>query len=189
MQYLGFTVPFCAVDRVSGGLGWVIVQTVLSAVTAALVYYTTARLVDRTAGLIAGFSFAVLFDTLRFSVFLLSETMFTFVIVLTIWSLARYRSEPTVCARILVFASPGLVVTTRPFGAPIFGEWLLLETLPRDSDFRIGPVPRWGAIAAVVVLPLVMLLFSSAPEKLVQIERGWAGVRGGSCISESRISS
>jgi len=59
-------------------MGWVVIQMVLSAFTAVLIYYTATRLVDRTAGLVAGLSFAVLFDTFRFSVFLLSETMFTF---------------------------------------------------------------------------------------------------------------
>jgi len=72
-----------------------------------------------------------------------------------------------------VFASLALVVTTRPFGAPIVGAWLLLETLPHDSRLRTGFVPRWGAIVAVVVLPVLMFFFSSAPGKLVQIERGW----------------
>jgi len=173
LQYLGFTIPFCAVDRFAGGLAWVLVQIVLSAVTAVLVYYTATRLVDRTAGLVAGLSFAVLFDTLRFTVFLLSETTFTFALVLAAYALVRYRSNPTKRARALVFGSLGLVAVTRPFGAPIVAGWFLLETLPRDNDYRTGFFPRWGAIAVAVVLPVVMLLFSSAPEKAATMERGW----------------
>jgi 4-amino-4-deoxy-L-arabinose transferase-like glycosyltransferase len=145
----------------------------VSAITTVLVYYTASRLVNKTAGAVAGFAFAILFDTLRFTVFLLSETVFTFALVLTIWSLFRYRTNRTSRRRMIILGSLAYLSITRPFGPPIVAGWLLLETLPRDSDYRTGFIPRWAAIGSVVTIPLVMLLFSSAPGKLASMERGW----------------
>ncbi|WEL20550.1 glycosyltransferase family 39 protein [Halorhabdus sp. BNX81] len=175
IQYLGFTVPFCTVDQLSGGSGlaWVLVQIVLSAITAVLVYHIAKQLANEIAGLVAGFSFAILFDTFRFAMFLLSETVFTFALVLSIWALVQYRVTPTRRARVSVIISLGLLAISRPFGPPIVAGWILLEALPRESKYRTGFLPRPIAIATLVAIPVVMFLFSSAPSKLVQIERGW----------------
>lgn len=175
LLYVGFTVPFCGVYKMTGGseIAVVLFHIALSAVTAVLVYYTATYLANRTAGVVAGIAFAVLFDTARFTVFLLSETVFTFTLVLSIWALVRYRRNPTSGARLVVFLSLGWLAITRPFGAPIVAGWVLFELLPEDNDLRTGFIPRWAALATIVGIPLVMFLLSNTPDILSQMERGW----------------
>lgn len=177
LQYLGFTAPYCTVQGVTGGSGlaWVLIQIVLSAGTAALIYFTGRRLVNSTAGLIAGLSFALLFDVVRYTVFLLSETTFIFVFVLCLWAITRHWENPSQATRALAFGSLGWLVITRPFGMPIVFGWLLFDLLPRKSKYRVGLIPRSIAIVGVVLLPIAVLATSSAPSKLTQVEQGFRG--------------
>lgn len=177
LLYFGFTVPFCTVESISGGSGvvWVAVQIVLSSATAVLVYGIGRRLVDTTAGLVAGLGLALLFDVVRYTVFVLSETTFVFVLVLSMWAIVRHRDEPTVTSRAVVLGSLGWLAVTRPFGMPIVLGWLLLELLPAESDYRLGLIPRHLAIVGAIVLPVTILTLSSAPSKFPQIEQGFRG--------------
>jgi len=175
LMYLGFNVPFCAVEWASGGSGlaWVLVQVLLSASTAVLVFYIGSRLTNRLGGFVAGLSIALLFDTFRYTSFLLAETTFVFAFVVSIWSLVTYREHPTTWRRTAVLASMLWLSTTRPFGAPIVACWLAFDVLPVDSKYRMGVLPRWFASISAVLLPTVVLVFSSAPRKLKQVEIGW----------------
>lgn len=175
LQYLGFTVPYCIVQGLTGGSGlaWVLVQIVLSAATAVLIYSVGRRLVNPLAGLIAGLSFALLFDVVRYTVFLLSETTFVFVFVLCLWAITRHWEDPSRSSRALAIGCLGWLAITRPFGMPIVFGWLLFDLFPRGSKYRIGLIPRRVAIAGVILLPVTVLLTSSAPSKLTQVEQGF----------------
>lgn len=175
LMYLGFNIPFCVVEWLSGGSGlaWVLVQILVSASTAVLVFYIGSQLTNRVGGFVAGMSIALLFDTFRYTAFLLAETTFVFVFVLTIGSLVAYKRNPGTRRRAAVFGSMLWLSTTRPFGMPIVACWLALDILPSDSPYRLNVLPRWFATSASVILPAIILVFSSARRKLKQVEIGW----------------
>lgn len=175
LMYLGFNIPFCVVEWLSGGSGlaWVLVQVLVSASTAVLVFYIGVRLTNRVGGFVAGMSIALLFDTFRYTAFLLAETTFTFALVFSIWSLVVYRENSLIRWRVMTLTSMLWLSTTRPFGMPIVACWLAFDILPSDSSYRMQVLPRWFATSASVILPAIILIFSSARRKLQQVEIGW----------------
>lgn len=177
LQYLGFTVPYCIVEGVADGSGiaWVLIQIVLSAGTATLIYFVGRRLINPVAGLVAGLSFALLFDVVRYTVFLLSETTFIFVFSLCLWAITHHWENPSRTTRGLAIGSLGWLVITRPFGMPIVFGWLLFDLFPRGSKYRVGLIPRPIAVLGVILLPTAVLVTSSAPTKLAQVEQGFRG--------------
>jgi 4-amino-4-deoxy-L-arabinose transferase-like glycosyltransferase len=177
LMYMGFTIPFCFVDNLTGQAGsiWVMIQIFLSSLTAVVLFWVGTRLVNQVAGLTAGIAFALLFDGIRYTVFLLSETMFIFVLVLCLWAITRHWKEPSRKTRIIALTSLGWLAITRPFGMPIVVGWLLLDLLPGDNQWRFGLIPRWTAVAGVIVAPVIILTLSSAPGKLSQMEAGFRG--------------
>ena len=184
ITYLGFTVPFCGVRALSGGsnVSWAVVQVVLSAATAVLIYYIAVRVINVAAGIIAGFGFAMLFETFRFVVFMLSETVFILALVLSMWALIYHRERHTNMSAALVIASFIWLITTRPFGLPIVAGWLFFDLFPDNSEFRIGILPRPVAIAGVIGLPIVVQLITNVFRKLNQLsisfQEGWIYYRG-----------
>lgn len=177
LMYLGFTIPFCLVDNLTGqaGIVWVLIQILLSSLTAVIVFKVGTRLVNRIGGFVAGITFALLFDGIRYTVFLLSETTFIFVLVLCLWAITRHWEEPSKFTRLVALVCLGWLVITRPFGMPIVVGWLLLDLLPKNSKWRIGLIPRRIAGAGVILAPVVILTLSSAPGKLTQMEAGFRG--------------
>lgn len=175
LTYLGFTLPFCSVRYVSGGSGvaWAVVQVFLSTVTAVLVYYAGVRVVNVVAGFVAGISFGLLFETLRFVVFMLSETVFILALVLSLYAIIRYKDRPSKANLLLLLASFAWLITSRPFGFPIVAGWLAFDLFPSDSDYRIGFLPRRVAITGVVGVPVVVQLFTDVARKLRQVEDSW----------------
>ncbi|WP_424002656.1 hypothetical protein ACOZ4I_02395 [Haloarcula salina] len=184
ITYLGFTAPFCSVRVLSGGsnVPWAFVQVFLSAVTAVLIYYICVRVVSVAGGIIAGFGFALLFEALRFVVFMLSETVFIAALVFSMWAIAFHRDERTKTSAVLVVVSFIWLITTRPFGLPIVAGWLFFDLFPDDSGYRIGLLPRSVSIAGVVGLPILVQALTDVFRKLNQaslsFREGWIYYRG-----------
>lgn len=150
--YVGFIGPMCSVVNLTGGSiqAWLLVQVVLSAATCLLVYLTGARLYDQGVGVIAGGTLAVFYDTYRWQIALLSDTLFVFVVALSIWSTTRFYLDQTRRNRLLVYGSLGWLVITRPHGAPILAGWIFADLFSRE-EWRIGILKRRFAIATTVV--------------------------------------
>lgn len=164
-----FQFPYCGFRAATGGsvTGWLVVQILLWALICILVYRTGKRLLDRTAGLVAGFSLVVLWETFRFALRPQSDLMFLFFLAVTLWTLARYQAKPTGRRRLAVFVAFVLLVTSRPFGLPIvfgFLVWDLFptgdeETVPLVSS-SVSSIVLGGVLCLVGVLAFLTLLRS-----------------------------
>lgn len=163
LLFAGFTLPFCGVRALTGGVAdaWVVFQLVVSALSCVLVFDAGRRLFTYRAGVVAGVGLAVLFETFSWSIWLLSDTLFVFGISLSIWALALHRTHRTSRTRVTALLCLAWTATIRPFGLPIVLAWLLFDALPpRYRDYRPGILPRTLALPAVVVggVSLVVLL-------------------------------
>lgn len=188
VDFIGFTVPMCSVINLSGGdvALWVGVQVVLSAFTAVIVYWTGSLLVNRSAGIIAGLTFAILFETIRYSVFVLSETMFIFVLAVSLWRLAKFDSNPSRKNRLYLYLVLGWLAVTRPIGVPIVAGWLaydLINTdiqsrvgISREYDLRLGILPTvtlaWVFFIGAILLLLVHLF--TPPNSTSTVMNSWS---------------
>lgn len=165
VEYAGFMLPFCTVYTLSGGskLLWIAIQLILSSLTCVVVYDAGRRYYGQFAGAVAGGVMVVLFDSFRFSVYVLSETTFILTVSLAIWGLVRHNQLGTDQSRFLAIGLAGWMAVTRPFGIPILGLWLLLDLLPLENRLRPDLIhKRW----------LVALGFTLAGGGLVASSRG-----------------
>lgn len=138
--YAGFTVPRCAFLQLPGttAQGWIAVQILLSAVGCVLLYRIGVALVDFETGLFAGVALAVLWDTFFWDVSTLSDSLFTFALVLAAWSLVNYSRNPSTRNRIGAFVALGYLAITRPHGIAFVLGWLAFDLFPVGSDRRLG---------------------------------------------------
>lgn len=105
--YAGFSFPFCQVLTLPGLTvdSWVMIQIVLSSVACVIVYLTGRLLMNRTAGVVAGFGLVVLWDTWRWTTLLYSTAMMTFAMACCLWAFARYHHSGSSRAKLLYSAS------------------------------------------------------------------------------------
>jgi 4-amino-4-deoxy-L-arabinose transferase-like glycosyltransferase len=162
--YAGFTVPFCSVWAVSGGVGewWVAIQIVLSSLGCVLVYDTGRRMFGTGPGMIAAGLMVVVLQVFRYDVVLLSESIFVFVVTLSVWALTRYRLDPTTTNRIVVWCCLGYLAITRPFGGPILFGWLLVDLVPEANPFRLG-LFRSRRLTVGLLGAIPILMFALTP--------------------------
>jgi hypothetical protein len=174
--YSGFGLPFCAFLGLPGGSveSWVTFQVVISAATSVLIYATAKRSVNTLAGLIAGLTFAILFDTFRFIRSPLTETVFVFAIALALWALGRYVQDPSLRNRLVLYAAFGWVAITRPLGPAILLGWLVFDLYPAGSVRRFNFLPSRRVAVAVFLGGFVFLALAVDPSHLVKSwTRGW----------------
>lgn len=159
--YSGFQLPYCGFLSATGGFvdGWVILQVVLSALSCVLLYETGRLLVDRTAGLVAGFSFALVWEVFHWVVRPMSEPIFTIVAVVVLWRLAVYETNPTGRNRALAAGVLLYLALTRPNGLPIVAGYLLWDTLFESDESRLGVFPRRSINVALIGLLGVLAVY------------------------------
>jgi 4-amino-4-deoxy-L-arabinose transferase-like glycosyltransferase len=160
VNFLGFLAVFCPVSSVPGGLQlWVAVQILLIATATLLVFDTARRAVNLNAGLVAGISFALLYDTFRWTRTALSDIFFVFVLTLTLWALVRYQSHPTRKNKIFVYPTMLWLAFSRPFGPPIVASWLIFDLLPISENHRFNLLPlKKLRVAVLAGLGLAMVM-------------------------------
>lgn len=143
-SFLAFLAVFCTVEWVPGPVGptWVGVQILLVAVSSVVVFDTADRVLDRRSAVVAGVSFAVLYDTFRWTRTVLSDIFFVFVLAVAIWTLVRWQTSGRTRDRVSVVVSLSTLALSRPFGAPIVAGWLLYDVLPLPPRHRFGLVAR-----------------------------------------------
>ncbi|WP_229114764.1 hypothetical protein [Halapricum desulfuricans] len=158
--YSGFTIPLCGVLSIPGatfGL-WVAFQILLASFGSVLIYKIGTELVDRQTGILSGLAMAVLWDTFQWDVYVLSDSLFTFGMVLALGALAWHHREGTIASRVAVFATMGYLLISRPHGFPIVMGWVLYDLLPRGDQRRLGLfstrwIPLLGGTSVVAVIP------------------------------------
>lgn len=156
VEYLGFTGPFCTFYALSGSItGWILIQIILSAVGCILMYFTVKKTVNRTAGIIASGTLTVLFDSFQWDVYILSDSIFVFVMTVTLWALATHYVRGTTRTRLFALSSLGYLAITRPFGIPIFLGVVVTDQFVSYFDLLPqirGIVPLLAVTSATIVL-------------------------------------
>jgi len=147
LLYIGFIIPFCSVAAlpVDTFVTMIVVQKLAYAVATALVFDTARRALNLRAGVVAGVSFALLFDSFRFTEWLLPDTIFTFVVALTLWTVILFYEDPSPRRRLALYAAIVWLVVTKPHGAPIVLGWLLYDIWAGGTERpKLAPSQRAG---------------------------------------------
>lgn len=114
-----------------------IIQSILGALTCAVIYFIAFRLIGKRAALAAGLLSAINFSFIKSSMFLLSESFFTFLISLTILYLIKLNQAHTLRSRVWIGVLAGLGILTRSemiFFLPfMYSMWLCLARLRKYS--------------------------------------------------------
>jgi 4-amino-4-deoxy-L-arabinose transferase-like glycosyltransferase len=150
IQYYGFVLPYCSVYNVGDYVLWGYSQLFLSALTAVLVYAIAKRIRDMKTGVVAALIFAVLVDSVRWSVEIMSETFFIFVIVLVLWRALVARDHPSKPNLLILFLVTAWLAVTRPFGLPLIVVGAGLYGVTRYSHM----IPNRFRVPAYVLLLL-----------------------------------
>lgn len=150
----GFTVPFCLVTDLLGLSVdiWVALQIGLSTVTCVLVYAVASAHLDRIAGLVAGVSMAILWESFQWDIYILTDSIFVSVVTVALWAVSRHYRYRTRQTYWIAWASLALVFFTRAHGFPIVAGWLLLDFLPQGHRYRLNliPNPMYGIAIAIL---------------------------------------
>lgn len=150
----GFTIPFCLVTDLLGLSVdlWVALQIGLSTVTCVLVYAVASAHLDRIAGLVAGVSMAILWESFQWDIYILTDSIFVSVVTVALWAVSRHYRYRTRQTYWIAWASLALVFFTRAHGFPIVAGWLLLDFLPQGHRYRLNliPNPMYGIAIAIL---------------------------------------
>lgn len=156
IEYLGFTGPFCTFYILSNNLtGWIIIQVILSAFGCVLIYLTAKKIINRTAGIVAGGTLAILFDSFQWDVYILSDSIFVFAMTATLWAMASHCVHRTPRTRLFALSSLGYLAITRPFGIPILLTVVVADQFLSGLDLLPqvrGIAPLFVAVSGAVVL-------------------------------------
>lgn len=152
VEYAGFTLPFCIVTEVLGASfdAWVAIQILLSTLSCCLVYATARRALDRPAGLAAGLSMAVLWESFQWTIYLLSDATFVFAVSVALWAITRHQYLVSRRSWAVAWLALAFTAVARPFGLPIVLGWLAYDLLSRDDRFRVGLVSTPSFVLALV---------------------------------------
>ena len=156
----GFTIPFCIFTELLGLSWdlWIAFQIALSTMACLLIYSIARAHLDRIAGLVAGLSMAVLWDSFQWDIYILTDSIFVFVVTVALWAVSRHYRYRTRQTYWIAWASLALVFFTRAHGFPIVAGWLLLDFLPRGHQYRLNLIPNPLYGIAVAVLGTAILL-------------------------------
>lgn len=161
LTFAGFTVPFCSVFTLTNGsiATWLILQVILSATSCLLIFRAGTELFDSVTGLIAGLVLAASYDVFRWDVAVLSDTLFVFVVALSIWAIVHHYVSPSPRTRIIAWVALFWLAITRPHGVPMLIGWILFDLLPRGSTNRLGLLSRRAAIGVLAIAVALVVLF------------------------------
>jgi 4-amino-4-deoxy-L-arabinose transferase-like glycosyltransferase len=155
-----YSILIAGIFYVFGDHVWVVhlVQALLAAGTALLMFDLGRRLFSLRAGIIAGVMAAFHPLFLRYVSSLHLETFLTFTFTAMVWLTVRFRSRPTVVNGLLVGVAAGLTSLIKAIGLVypgIFAVALMLESLAarrRTGRFSYPFVPVAGMFVAMAVV-------------------------------------
>lgn len=153
LEYLTFTAPLCSLVALDAPLSaWVLLQVLGSTLACVLLFDAGMRLAGPAAGLAAGASSAVLWETLQWDVYVLSDSLFVTALAFTLWSLVRWYREPTPRRRTLAWAGLAWLALARPVGLPMLLAWAAFDLLPGRRPRLFGHPAAAAALLALAVL-------------------------------------
>lgn len=159
-QNSGFTVPFCLVTEVLNFHwdAWIALQIAFSIGACYLVYEIATNHLDRTAGIVAGISMAVLWDSFQWTIYILTDAVFVVFVTFALWAVSRYDEARNQRRLVVSWIALLLTIFTRPYGLPIVLGWLVYDLLPRDNRYRFEIIPHpyigivFGILSFIFVL-------------------------------------
>lgn len=160
VEYLGFVLATCAFLAAGGTMEtWPIVQVLLGAAACVLLYEATRRALGDVAGVVAGLSLAVLWETFQWDVYYLTENLAVFALCLALWSATLHKAHPSRRSAARLAGALALLAVARPFGVPVIVGWLAWDMVPRRLP-RLGLVRR-PIVALAIALALAGMVAMS----------------------------
>ncbi|MGD8822230.1 MAG: glycosyltransferase family 39 protein [Anaerolineales bacterium] len=133
-----------------------LIQLGLSSLTAWLLYLIGRRWLSPTIGLLAGLVLALLPNTAAWSLLVLSETLFTLLMVSGLYFLLKYIDDPRASAAALVGLLLGCAIMVRPIGIILAAVWGTLMVLVSFNRSTLGMRIK-GTFVFLVVLAAMLL--------------------------------
>lgn len=141
----------------SGNLAAVsLTQVLLTAVTCLAVYLAAARIASPGLALLAAWLYALDPNSLFVALVALTETLFAFMLAVSILSMFVFRQSRSWRWGLLSAGALGLAVLTRPIGAWLIPLWALFAAFPgRKTPWRgrLGAAGLFLITASIVLLP------------------------------------
>ena len=111
-------------------------QVLVSTLTVVLAYLITARLLGRGPGLAAGFLTALSPHLINANIYLLTETLFAFLLVLFTWAVGRLGEPPRRLMLVLAGALLGAAALVHPSAQHVILPWIVLLWLSTPPPWR-----------------------------------------------------
>ena len=131
-----------------------LVQIFLSVLTVVLVYYLATLYVSRRAGVFAALFFALSLNSIVYSLYVLTETLFTFLFVLIVIALVQFQRNNSWIWILLAACSTACAVLSRPVAqilVLVFALWILF--IAQNWRRKMAFAAAYVGIVAVLVLP------------------------------------
>jgi hypothetical protein len=132
-----------------------LVQVLLTVGTCALVYATTRQLLNESAALAAAWIFALSPTSLFYALAALTETLFAFILLLSVYLLVRFHKEEGLGWLVASSVMLGAAILVRPIGVILIPVWGVFALLAREGQTRRSRLIAGGL--AVGLVWLVML--------------------------------
>jgi len=145
--------------------GWVIlVQLILDALTTLLIWRIGRQYFSEAVGLLGAFIYAISLNATVGALYLLSDTLFTFLLVVALFFLSRYWLKPDQRWLIFLGVFLGLMPLVRPIGLYLALIWIAFFAIKQWKD----SIKRWyskplvlGVIFTVLVTPWILRNYAS----------------------------
>ncbi|MCI0477421.1 MAG: glycosyltransferase family 39 protein, partial [Anaerolineales bacterium] len=124
------------------------VQLFLDALTCLLIWQIGRRYFSKTIGLLGAFTYAISLNATVGSLYLLSDTLFTFLLVAALFFLSKYWLKPDNRWLIILGVFLGLLPLVRPIGLYLALIWIVVFAIKQWKD----SVARWYRHALAVSL-------------------------------------
>lgn len=165
LEYSGFTLPMCSVLALTGGsfAAWVLVQVLLSSAAAGFLCDATRRIFGDASGILAGLAQSVLYETFQWDVYILSDSVFVSLLIVTLWATVWALASPKPARLALVGGLLLLVAITRPGGFLYSVGWLCCSCviLYRRGGPRLMSARR--AVAGVSLAAVAAIVLAAGP--------------------------
>ncbi|MEW5718939.1 MAG: glycosyltransferase family 39 protein [Chloroflexota bacterium] len=157
----GYPVFIAGIYALAGRIpGWVIfVQLILDALTALLIWRIGRQYFSETAGVIGALIYAISLNATVGALYLLSDTLFTFLLVGALFLLSQYWRAPAQRWLISLGVILGLLPLVRPIGLYLALIWIAFFAIKQWKD----SIKRWyrqplvvGLLCAVLVAPWIL---------------------------------
>ncbi len=161
IETASFTIPMCTVvEWLHLGVdAWIFLQVVASALACVLLFDTLKRSVNPTAAWLGAIGLAGLWEIAQWDAYLLTESLFIFYLMFSLWAYFRWREVPTRSRMWVFFLFLFLVATTRGTGLFVAVGWFtgfLVEWMVRSSPQQRAVRWRTALVMALIGLLLVV---------------------------------